>query len=51
VAWSNSKVFTAFVKDTLDKTIDNDLDADTFKVALYDNDITPDNTVSSANSA
>lgn len=51
MAWSASKVFTAFIKDRLDATAAFDLDGDTFKVALYDNDITPDNTVSSANSA
>lgn len=51
MAWSASKVFAAFVKDRLDATAAFDLDTDTFKVALYDNDITPDNTVSSANSA
>lgn len=51
MAWSNSKVFARFVKDAFDRTATFDLDGDTFKVALYDNDITPDNTVTSANSA
>lgn len=50
MAWSASKVFSAFVADTLDKTIDNDLDADAFKAAIY-GDMTPDNTVVSANAA
>lgn len=51
MAWSNSKVFANFVGNALDRTAAFDLDSDTFKVALYDNDVTPDNTVSAANSA
>jgi hypothetical protein len=51
MAWSNSKVFARFVNDAFDRTAAFDLDGDTFKVALYDNDITPDNTVNAANSA
>lgn len=51
MAWSASKIFAAFIKDQLDATAAFDLDTDTFKVALYDNDITPDNTVASANTA
>jgi len=50
MAWSNSKVFGAYLEDTLSGTTAHDLNSDSFKVALYDNDITPDNTVSSANS-
>lgn len=51
MAWSNSKVFAVFIQDALNRTNAFDLNADTFKVALYDNDITPDNTVTAANSA
>lgn len=51
MAWSNSKVFRPFVADVLDNTAAFDLGADTFKAALYDNDITPDNDVTAANSA
>lgn len=51
MAWSNSKIFRAFLKDVLDNTAALDLGSDTPKVALYDNDITPDNDVTSANSA
>lgn len=51
MAWSNSKVFVRYIKDSLDATISQDIDANTFKAALYDNSFTPDNTVSSANSA
>ncbi len=51
MAWSNSKIFSAFVTDAVNNTAALDLNADTFKVALYDNDITPDQTVASANTA
>jgi len=51
VAWSNSKLFRQFVADAVLNTAAFDLDSDTFKVALYDNDITPDNDVTAANSA
>lgn len=51
MAWSASKIFTALVKDVFDNTTAVDYGTDTPKVALYDNDITPDQTVSSANSA
>lgn len=50
MAWSNSKVFRIFLGDTLKNDAAFDLEADTIKVALYDNDITPDNDVTSANS-
>ena len=51
MAWSNSKVFLAWHEDTWENTAAQDIDTDTFKIALYDNDITPDQTVSSANSS
>lgn len=51
MAWTNSKVFMALIEDTLENTTEIDLNADTFKAALYDNDITPDQTVTSANTA
>jgi hypothetical protein len=51
MAWSNSKIFMALFEDTLENTTAMDLNADTFKAALYDNDITPDQTVSAANTA
>jgi hypothetical protein len=53
MAWANSKIFDAFVLDVLENTAAFDLGGtpDTFKVALFDNDITPSNTVSAANSA
>lgn len=41
----------AFLEDSLENTAALDLDADSFKLALYDNDITPDQTVTSGNTA
>lgn len=51
MAWSNSKIFRQFLGDVLGNTTAMDLNSDSFKVALYDNDITPDNDVTAANSA
>ena len=51
MAWSDSKVFQQFIEDCVLNVAAFDLDSDTFLVALYDNDITPDNDVSAANSA
>jgi hypothetical protein len=51
MAWSNSKIFEQAVLAFLDRTANIDMDADTFKAALYNNTTTPSNTVSAANSA
>jgi hypothetical protein len=51
MAWSASKIFVATLEDCLENTSAIDLNSDTFKAALYDNDITPDQTVASANTA
>jgi hypothetical protein len=53
MAWSASGIFGTMIADTFAGTQVQDLNApsDTYKIALYDNDITPDKTVSSANSA
>lgn len=51
MAWTNSKVFRPFLADVLGNVAQFDLDADVFKVALYNNTITPDNDVTSALSA
>jgi hypothetical protein len=51
MAWSASKIFMAFLEDVFENTTAMDLNTDTFKIALYDNDITPDQTVTSANTA
>lgn len=51
MAWSGSKIGMPFLEDVFENTTAMDLNSDTFKVALYDNDITPDQTVTSANFA
>lgn len=51
MAWSASKIFVSTIEDILENTTAMDVNSDTFKAALYDNDITPDQTVSSANTA
>jgi hypothetical protein len=51
MAWSNSKIFRAFVKDVIDNTTAIDLGSDIPKVALYGTTPTPSADVTSANSA
>lgn len=51
MAWSASKIFTSFVTDSLNRTNAFDLNADTFKAALFDDTITPSQTVASASAA
>lgn len=50
MAWTDSRIFVAFTTEALKNTTAYDLDTDTFNVALYNNTITPDYTVSQANS-
>jgi hypothetical protein len=51
MAWSNSKIFRQFMADAVLNVAAFDLDTDSFKAALYNNTITPDNDVTAANSA
>ncbi len=52
MAWSNSKIFRQYVADLADNTTAMDWVTDALvKAALYDNDITPDNDVTAANTA
>lgn len=51
MAWANSRIFRQYIADMIGNTAALDYDADTIKVALYTNSITPDNDVSAANSA
>ncbi len=51
MAWGTSSIFRQFIADMAENATAFDLGADTIKAALYDNDITPDNDVSAANSA
>lgn len=51
MAWTASKIFRAFLADVLGNVAAFDLDADSLKVALFDNDIIPDSNVTSVNTA
>lgn len=52
MAWSGSSIFRQYIADIIDNTTAMDWVTDaSVKAALYDNDITPDNDVSAANSA
>jgi hypothetical protein len=51
VAWTNSKIFSAAITDSLNDTAALNVDADNIKAALFDNTITPSQTVASASSA
>jgi hypothetical protein len=51
MSWTDSHVFRALVADLFGNVTAIDFDADSFKVALYNNTITPDNDVTAANSA
>ncbi len=51
MAWSNSKIFSATITDVMENTTALDANADTFKAALFDNSITPSQTVASASTA
>jgi hypothetical protein len=48
MAWSNSKIFMAYIENALENTTAFDADSDTHKAALFDNSITPSQTVASA---
>lgn len=48
---TTSKIFSAFVRDAFNITAAFDLDTHTLKAAIYGNTGTPDQTVTSANSA
>jgi hypothetical protein len=51
MAWSNSKIFRSCIADMIGNVAAFDWDADTIKIALYNNTTTPDNDVTAANSA
>lgn len=51
MAWSNSKIFRQYLADSLTRTAPFDLDADTFRAALYNNTPTPDQNVTATLSA
>ena len=51
MAWTNSKIFSAYITDALNNTAALDANSDTITVALFDNSITPSQTVASASTA
>ena len=51
MAWSNSRWFIFTIRDSYSGTQDIDLTVETHKAALYDNDITPNQDVTAANTA
>jgi hypothetical protein len=51
VAWTNSKIFSAFPTDSFNNTEAFNIDSDNIKAALFDNTITPSQTVASASTA
>lgn len=51
MAWANSKIFSAFPTDAFNNTAALDIDTDALKAALFDNSITPSQTVASASTA
>lgn len=51
MAWSNSKIFRSTLRDALGNVTPLDLDADTFRLANYNNAITPDQNAASASIA
>ncbi len=51
MAWSASKIFTSFLTDALNRTASFDMNSDSHKAALFNNSITPDQTVAAASAA
>lgn len=52
MSWSASKIFTTYLTDVLNNTTAMDLNSDALlEAALFDNTLTPSQTVTSANSA
>ena len=51
MAWTNSKIFRIALANALGNVTALDLDADVFKLANYNNAITPDQNVTATNSA
>lgn len=52
MAWTNSKIFRQYLADIIDNVTAIDWVTDaSIKAALFDNDVTPDNDVTAANSA
>ena len=51
MAWSASKIMMSFLEDVFENTSAIDLNSDSFKLTLWDNDVVPDQTAASASAA
>lgn len=51
MAWSASKIFSSYITDVLNNTTAMDANSSTIEAALFDNTITPSQTVASASTA
>lgn len=51
MAWTNSKIFVATLEDILENTTAIDANSDTFKAALFNDSITPSQTVAASATA
>lgn len=51
MAWSASKIFSAYITDVLNKTTLMDANSDSIKAALYNTTTAPDQTVAAASTA
>lgn len=51
MAWTNSKMFAQTIADVFTQTTQMDFDTQVHKAALYNDSITPDNTVAAASTA
>src|SRR4051812_11041529 len=51
MAWTNSKIASSYITDALNNTAALDANSDALKAALFDNTITPSQTVASASFA
>lgn len=51
MAWANSKIFRAYLADSLNRTAPLDLNADSLKTALFNNSVTPDQNAAAASTA
>lgn len=51
MAWSSSEVFRAWFKDCMDRTAAFNMETDSFLVALFNNDVVPDQDAAAASTA
>lgn len=51
MGWTNSKIFSTFITSALNDAVAYNIDSDTINAALFNDTITPDQTIALANSA